>query len=86
MLRRVKAVPGIEAAGLTDALPLGRNRSWGAAAKGHVYPRGQYPDAFVRVVSDGYLRTMGIPLRAGRDLSQSDRGKALREARDRDLG
>src|SRR5439155_967645 len=43
-----------------------------AAAKGHVYPRGQYPDAFVRVVSDGYLRTMGIPLRAGRDLSERD--------------
>ena len=72
VLRRVKAVPGIEAAGLTDALPLRRNRSWGAAAKGHVYPRGQYPDAFVRVVSDGYLRTMGIPLRAGRDLSERD--------------
>ena len=26
----------------------------------------------MRVVSDGYLRTMGIPLRAGRDLSERD--------------
>ena len=42
-LRRVKAMPGIEAAGLTDALPLGHNRSWGAAAKGQVYTRGNYP-------------------------------------------
>ena len=47
ILRRAKAIPGIEAAGLTDALPLGRNRSWGAGAKGVSYPPGKYPDAFV---------------------------------------
>ncbi len=62
VLRRARGVTGIQAAGLSDALPLGRNRSWGAAAKGQVYQRGQYPDAFVRVVSDGYLRAMGDPL------------------------
>jgi putative ABC transport system permease protein len=72
VLRRVKAVPGIGAAGLTDALPLGRNRSWGAPAKGQVYPKGKFPDAFVRVVSDGYLGAMGIPLRAGRDIAERD--------------
>ena len=72
VLRRVKDVPGIQAAGLSDALPLGRNRSWGAGAKGQVYPRGQYPNAFVRIVSDGYLRTMGIPLRGGRDINERD--------------
>ena len=72
VLRRVKDVPGIQAAALTDALPLGRNRSWGAGAKGQVYPRGQYPNAFVRIVSDGYLRTMGIPLRGGRDINERD--------------
>jgi predicted permease len=72
VLRRVKAVPGIGAAGLTDALPLGRNRSWGAPAKGQVYPKGKFPIAFVRVVSDGYLGAMGIPLRAGRDIAERD--------------
>jgi predicted permease len=72
VLRRARAVPGVQAAGLTDALPLGRNRSWGAGAKGQVYPKGQYPNAFVRVVSDGYLRAMGIPLRSGRDFSEND--------------
>ncbi|MCC6393728.1 MAG: ABC transporter permease [Bryobacterales bacterium] len=72
VLRRARNVPGIEAAGLTDALPLGRNRSWGAGAKGHVYPKGQYPSAFVRVVSDGYIGSMGIPLRSGRDLEERD--------------
>ena len=72
VLRRVKDIPGIQAAGLTDALPLGRNRGWGVRAKGQVYRPGEYLDAFVRIVSDGYPRTMGIPLRAGRDLSERD--------------
>jgi len=72
VLRRVREVPGVLSAGLTDALPLGRNRSWGAPEKGHTYPRGRFPDAFVRVVSDGYISAMGIPLRDGRDLSERD--------------
>jgi predicted permease len=72
VLRRVRDVPGIETAGLTDALPLGRNRSWGAGAKGQTYPRGQYPNAFVRIVSDDYMKTMGIQVRAGRELSTRD--------------
>ena len=29
-----RRIPGIEAAGLTDALPLGSNRSWGAPPRG----------------------------------------------------
>ena len=72
VLRRARDVPGVTAAGLSDALPLGRNRSWGAGAKGKIYQRGQYPSAFVRVVSDGYIRAMGIPLRAGRDFTAQD--------------
>jgi predicted permease len=71
-LRLVKDIPGVQAAGLTDVLPLGRNRTWGAAALGHVYPPGQYPVAFVRIVSDGYLKAMGIPLRQGREFSERD--------------
>jgi predicted permease len=72
VLRRVKEIPGVESAGITDALPLGRNRTWGSRAKGVTYERGQAPLAFVRVVSDGYIAAMGIPLRAGRDISPSD--------------
>jgi predicted permease len=72
VLRRVKEIPGVESAGTTDALPLGRNRTWGSRAKGVTYERGQAPLAFVRVVSDGYIGAMGIPLRAGRDISPSD--------------
>ena len=72
VLSRVKAVPGVEAAGLTDVLPLGRNRTWGTRAKGVTYERGRAPVAFIRVVSDGYPAAMGIRIAAGRDLEPSD--------------
>jgi predicted permease len=71
-LRRARATPGIEEAGLTDNLPLGANRSWGVGAKGQVYPPGQSPEAFPRMVSDGYMVAMGIPLKVGRDFTEHD--------------
>ena len=72
VLRLVKQMPGVETAAITDALPLGRNRTWGAGAKGVTYERGRFPTAFVRIVTDGYPAAMGIPLRAGHDISASD--------------
>lgn len=74
ILLRARALPGVTAAGLTDVLPLGGNRSWGAGAKGRTYSRSSPPpDVFVRIVTDGYLTAMGIPLKAGRDLSEHDK-------------
>ena len=72
LLRRVRAIPGVQAAGLTDVLPLGHNRSWGSPAKGQTYKDGEFPSAFVRVVSDGYIRALGMTLKKGRDLSERD--------------
>ena len=72
VLRKVKEIPGVEAAAVTDALPLGRNRTWGARAKGVTYERGRAPLAFVRMVSDGYAGAMGIPVVAGRDIAPTD--------------
>ena len=72
VLRRVKEIPGVQGAGITDALPLGRNRTWGAGAKGVTYERGRFPFAFPRMVSDGYFAAMGIPVRAGRDFTPAD--------------
>ena len=76
LLRRVRNVPGVEAAGLTDCLPLGTNRTWGVGAKGVVYKDNQNPDAFVRVVSDDYVRAMGMRMVEGRDLAATDDLKA----------
>lgn len=73
-LRRARAVPGIEQAGLTDVLPLGHNRTWSVPVKGHIYKQGvdEPPPAFVRIISDGYFEAMGIALKKGRDLTQRD--------------
>jgi predicted permease len=71
ILQRVRAIPGIEAAGMTDMLPLDRNRSWGLVAKENVNDRKEH-GAFVYVVSPGYLQTMGMRLRRGRDISWRD--------------
>jgi predicted permease len=72
-LRSVMEVRGIEAAGLSDALPLGHNRSWGIAAKGVQYTPETYPgDGFPRIISEGYFHAMGLPLKNGRDFSARD--------------
>ncbi len=71
-LRLVEDTPGIEAAGLTDVLPLEGDRSWGVFGKGQVYERDHYQEAFVRIVSNGYLKAMGIPLLSGRDFTERD--------------
>ncbi len=76
-LRRVKDVQGIEAAGLSDFLPLGHNRSWGIAAKGVQYSPENYPEGFPRIISDGYFQAMGIPLREGKDFTERDTKGAL---------
>lgn len=71
-LRRVRSTPGIHGAGLTDALPLGRNRSWGLAPKGRTFTRDNYPEAYVRIISDGYFQAMGIAMVEGRDFAPTD--------------
>jgi putative ABC transport system permease protein len=72
VVKSVEAIPGVESVGLTDALPLGRNRNWGVAAKGQTYTPETWPNAFPRMVDPGYVRTMKIPLRAGREFTEHD--------------
>jgi len=76
LIERIQAIPGVKSVGLTDTLPLGRNRTWGARAKDVVYPPDQYPTAFPRIVDHRYLQTMGIPLRAGRYFDERDTAKS----------
>ncbi|HKD90314.1 MAG TPA: FtsX-like permease family protein, partial [Terriglobales bacterium] len=76
IVTRAESLPGVEAAGIVDYLPLGQNRSWGSpTAKGKTYRRGELPSALVYVVSPGYFRAMGMRLR-GRDFSWSDTPKS----------
>jgi predicted permease len=69
IVRRVKEVPGVESAALTDALPLDRNRTWDIKAKDQLLSPGQSQAMFLRVVSRGYFTTMKIPMRDGGDFT-----------------
>jgi predicted permease len=71
---RVAAVPGVEAAGLTDALPLDRNRNWNISRPGQEYRHKPSADAFVYIVGPGYVGAMGIPILEGRDFNDHDTG------------
>ncbi len=72
ILAQVQASPGIEAAGVTDMLPLGRNRSWGFLNPLHAYREGDDRSAIVRIITPGYLDAMGIRIVQGRDFSWQD--------------
>jgi len=75
VVRRVEELPGVETAGITDGLPMSRNRSWGIQAKGKEYRRGELEDTFVYVVSPGYLNAIGMHLVKGRDIRWDDNNK-----------
>lgn len=72
IVARISALPGVISAGLTDTLPLSRNRTWGAGAKGVEYEQGEFPIAFPRMIDQHYLRTMQIPLLRGRLFDERD--------------
>jgi predicted permease len=70
---RVASMPGVQSAAVTDILPLsGNDNRAGAQIEGYD-PK---PDEDIRMnprlVTPGYLETMGIPLRAGRMFSAAD--------------
>ena len=72
VLSDIASIPGVEAAGLSDNLPLTRNRSWGSpGVKGVDYPRNARPNTLVYVISPGYFSAMGMKIN-GRDLSWHD--------------
>lgn len=72
IIARVSALPGVEAAGMSDYLPLGPNRAWGSPApKGKTIAPGELPAPLVYVITPGFIRAMGIHLH-GRDFTWAD--------------
>jgi len=70
-LQRIRALPGVEAAGTIDDLPLGVGSSQTLALEGYA-PQRNPVAVQVRQVTPGYLRAMGIPVLRGRDAVDSD--------------
>jgi predicted permease len=80
VIHRAEMIPGIEAAGISDNLPMSRNRSWGIRAKGVEYRDGELQGTFVYIVSPGYLKAIGMRLLKGRDISWEDGPKSEKVA------
>ena len=70
-LQRIRALPGVEAAGTIDDLPLGDGSAQALELEGYT-PQRDPVAVQVRQITPGYLRAMGIPVLSGRDIVDSD--------------
>ncbi|HYM23575.1 MAG TPA: ABC transporter permease [Vicinamibacterales bacterium] len=75
LLRRVREIPGVEAAGLNSAVPLeGGGAEAPIVKEGDPLPTPDHPSpaTLFQTTSPGYFRAMGIALVAGRDFDERD--------------
>jgi putative ABC transport system permease protein len=73
VLSNVRALPGVMNAGYISSLPMiGGGGIWPVAVPGAEKRAPQEATVGMRVVTPGYFDTLGIALRAGRDISESD--------------
>jgi putative ABC transport system permease protein len=72
-LERIRALPGVTAAGAIDSLPLTGGSVQPIVVEGRpeLLPRDQ-PTVQVRAMTPGYLKAMGIPVLRGRDVAAND--------------
>ena len=79
VLERVQALPGVIAASEISDTPLkGNNPTFEFVVEGLIRSSSEAPvQAGLRVISAGYLQTVGIPLRKGRDFTADDRSGSL---------
>jgi putative ABC transport system permease protein len=79
LLERIRATPGVEAAGAAFNLPL-RDAPPESSLMVEGYPAlppGQAPMVYNNVITPDYFRTMGIPLLIGRDFNDGDTGDSM---------
>ena len=74
VLERLSAQPGVAAAGLVNWRPLGQMLLRGSVSTQPRSPGRDEVYADKILVSAGYFRSMGIPLRKGREFIAADRG------------
>lgn len=74
VLRRVRALPGVQAAGAIDSLPLRGGAMQPFAIEGRpVVAMADQPEVATRKISPGYFSAMHVPMVRGRDFNESDR-------------
>ena len=79
-LQRIRALPGVEAAGTIDDLPLVAGSSQTLVLEGYA-PQRDPVAVQVRQINPGYLRAMRIPVLRGRDIAEND-GEVMLVSRD----
>lgn len=72
VVANVEALPGVDAVGLVDALPLGTNRTWGTRVVDKQYEDDEGDGFFPHVVDHRYQEAMGIPIVEGRWFNTGD--------------
>ena len=73
LMARLRAVPGVTAAGAVTNLPLGGSRSTsGVTVEGRTPVPVRAPEAAFRGTTAGYFRAMSIRLMAGREFDNHD--------------
>jgi predicted permease len=75
MLERIRALRGIEAAGLINSLPVQNSGSDGSfEIEGTPLPADphDYPDAWYRTATAGYFTAFGLPVLSGRNFTEAD--------------
>ena len=74
VLERVRALPGVVAAGAINDIPLGMNGSHQPiAVEGRpVVPMSEQPEVDVSVITTGYASALHIPVLQGRDFNSAD--------------
>jgi predicted permease len=76
VLARVKALPGVTAAGYTTAVPLTGMTSNGLSLEGREAEPNTSWNAVHRQISPGYFQAMGLALKQGRPFSERDDARA----------
>jgi predicted permease len=78
LMRRLRALPGVQAAGATDSLPLQGGSTQPVAIEGQAaQDMSHQPEVAVRVVTPGFLDSMRIHVVRGRDFSEQDTAGSL---------
>jgi putative ABC transport system permease protein len=78
VLRRVRALPGVTAAGVTNGVPVAFKGFYTGVLVEGADANASVPTVNYRVVSPGYLETLRLPLDRGRYLAASDTAEAPR--------
>jgi putative ABC transport system permease protein len=83
LLPRIRQLPGVLEVAAANTIPMGIDRTERSrfatrfGIVGRVFEPGRFPVAQTRWVSPDYFAVMGIPLKRGRYLAESDHGKPV---------